>query len=68
MPIEEDTIKHPKSSKNKYVVTYNQGQLGNSYLLKDGKVKYFDDLINAEKEARGRNCWSVAKITNPLGD
>lgn len=67
--IDCDTIRHPKSSKGKYVGSYNQGGLGNSYLTDDkNNVVYFDTVEEATEAVVGKSCWSVARIKNPLGN
>jgi hypothetical protein len=61
------TIKHPQSSKNKFVYSYKTTD-GDVYYSEDGKVKYFDTQKQARETCGNKPCWSIGIITNPLGN
>lgn len=60
-------VLHPQSAKDKFVVTY-KSKYGMIYLKRSGKIVYFDTDEAAIASARGKSCWSVSKITKPMGN
>ena len=60
-------VLHPQSAKVKFVVTY-KSEYGMTYLKRSGKIVYFDTDDAAIASAKGKPCWSVGKITKPMGN